>query len=154
MIWKQAGLARANYHHIRLRFCLRFGFAFSLLMHVEICWDDENKGMHVEICPWKGRCDHEGDDVPMKGKMCPWRGKCTLEKGTFIMWKHGMWHIWLRFRVSGFALWGYIQIIDPYSTRIHVEEVNLLACCSYDYHVINFYKLAELKLPTVPNRSE
>ena len=23
--------------------------------------------------------------------------------------------------------WGYIQLIDPYSTRIHVEEVNLLA---------------------------
>ena len=38
--------------------------------------------------------------------------------------------IWLRFWCSGFALWNYIQIIDPYSARMHVEEVNLLACHS------------------------
>lgn len=46
------------------------------------------------------------------------------------MWKHGIWHIWLRFWCSGFALWGSMRMIDPYSTRIHVEEANLLACRS------------------------
>ena len=81
--------------------------------------EGEDVPMKGKMCPWKERCAYEGEDVPMKGKMCLWRGRCALEKGTFLLWKHGIWHIWLRFRCSGFALWGYIQIISNNKSLFH-----------------------------------
>ncbi len=48
--------------------------------------------------PWRGRCAHEGEDVPWR-KMCPWRGRCGREdlafcRAEFEFWKgfpHAFW---------------------------------------------------------------
>ena len=34
-------------------------------------------GMKGKMRPCRGRCAHEGEDVPMKGKMCRCRGRCA-----------------------------------------------------------------------------
>ena len=46
-----------------------------------------NAPLHVSL---KGRCTHEGEDVPMKGKRCQWRGRCANEEEDVPM----KWNMW------------------------------------------------------------
>ena len=89
--WRGAALAKANCHNnIRLRFCLRFGFAFSVL---NTCCDllkmnDENK-VKENMCPCRGRCADEREDEPMKAtklKTSPW-SEAVLMKGEDVPMK-------------------------------------------------------------------
>ena len=51
------------------------------------------KAHEGKLCPGRGRCAHEGEDVPMKaheGKLCPGRGRCAHEgdlRQKFKKWR-------------------------------------------------------------------
>ena len=147
--WRGPGLVKGHFFEIRLRFWLRLGFAFGLLINSGFSWN-EWREQNCEFHVWAGHRlraakmqinPNEWQKNTQKWNreyMSKYKRACSWSPFHYVKtWHMDVCGIWLRFWCSGFALQGFDQIVSRKSTPHKDEELNLFACSSYPYPITN-----------------